>query len=48
MLSRHGYPLQPDGDFGFLTRAAVIGFKEKHGLSVDGMAGPRTYELLVR
>jgi hypothetical protein len=48
LLSRHGYFWKPDGDFGFLTKEAVAALQRKHGLMVDGIAGPRAYEVLVR
>ncbi len=35
-----------DGRFGPRTRSAVGWFQHKHGLSVDGIAGPRTLERL--
>ena len=35
-----------DGRFGPRTRSAVGWFQRKHGLSVDGIAGPRTLERL--
>ncbi|OIJ18513.1 hypothetical protein BKP45_13180 [Anaerobacillus alkalidiazotrophicus] len=31
-----------DGDFGAETEAAVRSFQQKHGLTVDGIAGPKT------
>jgi peptidoglycan hydrolase-like protein with peptidoglycan-binding domain len=38
--------LVPDGDFGKLTKAAVIAFQERHGLKGDGSVGLRTWGLL--
>ncbi|MEI2422123.1 peptidoglycan-binding domain-containing protein, partial [Arthrospira platensis SPKY2] len=35
-----------DGWFGELTRAAVIAFQKKHGISAIGIAGPRTQAAL--
>ena len=35
-----------DGDFGIETEAAVKSFQEKHGLTVDGIAGPKTFSKL--
>jgi hypothetical protein len=34
--------LTADGIFGAMTRAAVIDFQTRHGLTADGRAGPRT------
>jgi len=35
-----------DGRFGPRTRSAVAWFQRKHGLTIDGIAGPRTLERL--
>lgn len=35
-----------DGLFGTKTEAAVRSFQERHGLEVDGIAGPHTMEAL--
>ncbi len=45
-LNRHGADLEPDGDFGPLTDAAVRTFQRRHGLVVDGIAGPKTRQAL--
>lgn len=42
----HGRPLVVDGKFGPLTQAAVEAYQQKHGLPVDGVAGPRTLDAL--
>ena len=41
-LRRHGQSLDVDGDFGAQTEAALIAFQRAHGLTPDGVAGPRT------
>lgn len=38
--------LAVDGQYGNLTRAAVVGFQRDHGLLQDGKAGPATQEKL--
>ncbi|MEV1007602.1 serine/threonine-protein kinase [Streptomyces sp. NPDC049881] len=35
-----------DGDFGPLTRGAVVTFQERAGLDADGIVGPRTWQAL--
>lgn len=42
-LDQLGYNLSQDGNFGPLTRAAVIAFQRAHGLSQDGVVGPLTW-----
>ncbi|WP_458070045.1 XVIPCD domain-containing protein [Rhodanobacter sp. BL-MT-08] len=42
----HGQPLQADGHFGLDTRHAVERFQQDHGLTVDGIAGPKTLEAI--
>jgi serine/threonine protein kinase len=39
-------PLDPDGDFGVLTQAAVKDYQSAHGLEVDGQVGPETWHSL--
>jgi murein DD-endopeptidase MepM/ murein hydrolase activator NlpD/cell wall-associated NlpC family hydrolase len=39
----NGQPFTADGDFGPNTRKAVETFQAKHGLDVDGVAGPKTF-----
>jgi uncharacterized protein (TIGR02594 family) len=38
--------LQPDGDFGRMTHDALVRFQQAHGLTPDGVAGPRTWQAL--
>ncbi|MEN3359681.1 MAG: hypothetical protein V7637_3663, partial [Mycobacteriales bacterium] len=42
LLNHHGADLAVDGDFGSLTRSAVIDFQSEKGISVDGEVGPQT------
>jgi hypothetical protein len=49
MLDKLGYQLGPsgvDGIFGSQTQKAVMDFQGDHGLSVDGVVGPMTWEEL--
>jgi|TARA_B110000263_G_scaffold249354_1_gene266717 putative chitinase len=39
--------LDVDGHFGKVTEAAVLRWQEDHGMTVDGIVGPRTYAALV-
>jgi len=41
-LNKLGAKLVVDGDYGKLTRAAVLKFQNKHALDADGWAGPLT------
>ena len=42
LLNKHGAHLAVDGDFGPATLAAVKSYQSSHGLSVDGIVGPKT------
>lgn len=42
LLNARGADLVEDGVFGTATRAALMAFQGANGLSVDGVAGPRT------
>ena len=41
-LQAMNYSLSVDGDFGKITEKAVKAFQKKHGLSQDGIVGPKT------
>ncbi len=40
------YPANLDGHFGPITRQGVIRFQQQHGLTPDGIVGPKTLSLL--
>lgn len=46
-LRRLGGGVGLDGEFGAATEACLARFQNAHGLSPDGIAGPRSWELLV-
>lgn len=45
-LDQLGYSLAVDGDFGPLTRAAVVSFQGRQGIAQDGIVGPITWQRL--
>jgi hypothetical protein len=47
MLNKLGYDVKADKYFGQDTVDALKAFQEKHGLDVDGIAGPSTVENLI-
>ncbi|MDQ6875173.1 MAG: N-acetylmuramoyl-L-alanine amidase [Actinomycetota bacterium] len=47
LLRARGYSITVDGAFGSGTQATVRSFQSAHGLSVDGIVGPQTWEALV-
>jgi len=47
LLSKHGYAVSVDGDFGPQTDAAVRAFQRATGLTVDGAVGPQTWAALL-
>jgi hypothetical protein len=42
LLTRAGFPVKDDGDFGPNTKTAVKEFQKKYKLDVDGVVGPKT------
>jgi peptidoglycan hydrolase-like protein with peptidoglycan-binding domain len=42
------YSLKVDGDFGSSTEAAVKDLQKQRGLTVDGIVGPKTWDVLSR
>lgn len=47
LLANAGSTLVIDGIFGSGTRAAVLAFQRKYGLTADGVCGPKTWAKLV-
>lgn len=43
LLNKHGAGLKLDSEFGPKTHGAVVDFQAKHGLTKDGVAGPKTW-----
>lgn len=48
LLTRFDMKLDVDGDFGRLTKAAVLTFQEMQGLEADGIVGRETWTALLR
>lgn len=47
LLIAHGFSkLRVDGNFGYLTEAAVKTFQRQHGLRIDSCVGPKTWAAL--
>jgi peptidoglycan hydrolase-like protein with peptidoglycan-binding domain len=46
LLTRDYEPGEIDGRFGPKTKAAVQAFQSDHGLDVDGIVGPKTWDAL--
>jgi peptidoglycan hydrolase-like protein with peptidoglycan-binding domain len=46
-LNAHGASLTVDGNFGSATQTAVKSYQSSHGLGVDGVAGPQTWNALI-
>ncbi|HTV71183.1 MAG TPA: peptidoglycan-binding domain-containing protein [Rhizobiaceae bacterium] len=46
-LSAAGAKITADSDFGPKTKAAVIAFQKKNGLTADGVVGPYTWDALL-
>lgn len=44
--AKYGFSLEIDGDFGKDTEAAVKQFQQQHGLTADGIVGPKTWKAL--
>jgi GH25 family lysozyme M1 (1,4-beta-N-acetylmuramidase) len=47
VLAKEGIKLKIDGIFGRETRGAVMTFQKKHGLVVDGIVGPKTWQKIM-
>jgi len=47
-LSRLGYGLHVDGEYGPLTAAAILQFQKDHELEADGVVGKNTWAELIR
>lgn len=46
LLQAHGYNLRVDGDYGYLTEAAVKSFQGRHNLRIDGIIDRKTWAIL--
>lgn len=46
LLRRAGYAITIDGDFGPATKTAVKAFQKANMLQVDGVVGPKTFDML--
>lgn len=48
LTNKFNHPLAKDGDFGSLTEAAVKDVQKFFGVTVDGVVGPVTWQILVK
>ena len=48
ILNMKGYNLEPDGEFGKLTKASVMNFQRANKLTPDGVVGPNTWEKVMK
>lgn len=48
ILRNEGFSISIDGVFGRQTRDRVIAFQKRHGLTADGVVGPRTWAVLIK
>lgn len=46
LLNAHGFRLRVDGDYGYITEAAVKAFQKQHGLRLDGIVSAKTWAIL--
>ncbi|MBW4519488.1 MAG: peptidoglycan-binding protein [Scytolyngbya sp. HA4215-MV1] len=46
LLNAHGFKMRIDGDFGFITEAAVKSLQRQHQLRIDGIVRPRLWMIL--
>jgi peptidoglycan hydrolase-like protein with peptidoglycan-binding domain len=46
LLNAQGSNLSVDGVFHATTLASVISFQQRHGLPVNGVVGPETWQIL--
>lgn len=46
LLRAHGFDVRVDGDFGYMTEAAVKAYQKQHGLKIDGVVNAETWASL--
>jgi peptidoglycan hydrolase-like protein with peptidoglycan-binding domain len=47
LLNAHGAHVAVDGDFGPVTKSAVVSFQGGHGLTADGVVGNLTWPVII-
>jgi len=48
LLVKWGFNTQVDAEYGIKTDLAIRNFQDQNNLDIDGVAGPKTWEVLLK